>query len=155
MAYERRSSATPNDAAKMLQGIRRPRGARPSRCFLQFRPLFRQLSEPVQSDRGLSVIHFVTAIESPDSHSIEPGSLDRTGDGVLLLDRCDAIIMTGADVNWRIKKIRTRLDSRVSITQVVFVGAGDVDAGETTSVPREQRRNVTNTLSSSGKPCAR
>jgi len=28
MAYERRSSATPNDASKMLQGIRRPRGAR-------------------------------------------------------------------------------------------------------------------------------
>jgi hypothetical protein len=34
------------------------------------------LSEPAQSDRSLSVIHFVPAMESPDSHSIETSSLN-------------------------------------------------------------------------------
>jgi hypothetical protein len=73
----------------------------------------------------------------------------------LLLYRCDSIIVTGADVNWRIKKIRTRLDTRVSIAQVVFVRASHIDAGNATAIPREQRRNIANPFSSSGKPCTR
>ena len=39
----------------------------------------------------------------------------------MLLDRRDSIIVTGADVNWRIKKIRAGLNPRIAITQVVFV----------------------------------
>ena len=107
------------------------------------------LTEPAQSDRSLPVIHFVPAMESPDSHSIETSSLNWTGDSVLLLDRCDSIIVTGADVNWSIKKISARLDPRVSIAQVVFVCTGDIDADKVTSILREQRRNVTNAFSSS------
>jgi hypothetical protein len=73
----------------------------------------------------------------------------------LLLDSCDSIIVTGADVNWRIKKIPAGLDPRVSIAQVVFVCTGDVDTGNVTPILREQRRNVTNAFSSSGKSCTR
>src|SRR6266581_1752053 len=117
--------------------------------------LFRQLAEPSQSNRSLPVIHFVPAMESSDPHSIEAGSLDRTGDGVLLLYRRDSIIVSGADVNWRTKKIRAGLDTRVSIAQMVFVRTSHVDAGNATAIPREQRRNVANAFSSSRKPCTR
>src|SRR6266705_735768 len=94
-------------------------------------------------------------MESSDPHSIEAGSLDRTGDGVLLLYRRDSIIVSGADVNWRAQKICAGLDPPVSIAQVVFICTGDVDAGDATAVPREQRRHVTNTFSSSRKTCTR
>ena len=73
----------------------------------------------------------------------------------MLLYRCDSIIVTGADVNWRIKKIRTGLNTRVSIAQVVFVRTSHIDAGNATAIPREQRRNVANAFSSSRKPRTR
>src|SRR6266550_602344 len=92
-------------------------------------------------------------MESSDPHSIEAGSLDRTGDGVLLLYRRDSIIVSGANVNWRAQKICAGLNPPVSIAQVVFICTGDVDAGDATAVPREQRRHVTNTFSSSRKTC--
>jgi hypothetical protein len=38
--------------------------------------LFRQFAEPMQRDRGLRIIHFMTAVESPDSNSMETGSFD-------------------------------------------------------------------------------
>ena len=38
--------------------------------------LLHQLAKPAQRDRSLPVIHFVPTTESPDSHSIESGSLD-------------------------------------------------------------------------------
>src|ERR1700756_185251 len=63
--------------------------------------------------------------------------------------------MTGADVNGRVQKIRAGLDPRVSIAQVVFVRTSHVDAGNATAILRDQRRNVTNTFSSSGEPRAR
>ncbi len=94
-------------------------------------------------------------MESSDPHSIEAGSLDRTGDGVLLLYRRDSIIVSGANVNWRAQKICAGLNPPVSIAQVVFICTGDVDAGDATAVPREQRRHVTNTFSSSRKTCTR
>src|SRR5262245_42420404 len=74
---------------------------------------------------------------------------------VLLLYSCDSIIVTRADVNWRVQKIRAGLDPRVSIAQVVFVRTSHVDAGDATAILREQRRNVTNTFSSSREPCTR
>jgi hypothetical protein len=38
---------------------------------------------------------------------------------------------------------------------MIFVRTSHVDAGNATAIPREQRRNVANTFSSSGKPCTR
>ena len=97
----------------------------------------------------------MSAAESSDSHSVEPGSLDRTGDVVLLFYRRNSIVVTGADVNWRAQKIRARLDPGVSIAQVVLVCTGHVDTNDATAILREQRRNVTNTFSSSRKPSTR
>ena len=71
LAYRGRSSATPSECSEMMQEF----PGSPLHV-VSLRPLFRQFAEPVQSDRGLSVIYFVSAMESPDSHSIEPGSLD-------------------------------------------------------------------------------
>ena len=75
MVYGGPSSGTPNEASKMLRASAGLAELAPPGCFF-FRPLFRQLAEPAQSDRSLSVIHFVPATESPDSHSIESSSLD-------------------------------------------------------------------------------
>jgi hypothetical protein len=38
--------------------------------------LFRQFAEPTQRDRGLRIVHFMTAVESPDSNVLEAGSFD-------------------------------------------------------------------------------
>src|SRR5262249_23737918 len=109
MAHAERSSGTPNDVSKMLRYPPRLAEFAPPRCF-SFRPLFRQLAEPTQSDRSLPIISLVPATKSPDSHSIETGSLDRTSDVVLLFYCRNSVILTGADVNWRAQKIRARLD---------------------------------------------
>ena len=136
MTHAERNSATPNDSSKMLRVSPRLAEFAPPSCF-SFRLLFRQLAEPTQSDRNLAIIYLVPATKSPDSHSIEPGSLDRTSDIVLLLYCRNSVILTGADVNRRAQKIRARLDPGVSIAQVVFVRAGHVDTNDATAIPRE------------------
>ncbi len=51
---------------------RTPLPARETRAL----PLLLQLAEPTQSNRRLRVIDFMAATESPDSNSLEAGSLD-------------------------------------------------------------------------------
>src|SRR5882672_5523748 len=67
--------------------------------------LFRQFAKPMQCDRGLRIIDLMAATKSPDSNPLKAGSLDRTHDGVLLLQGRDSILVPSTNVNWRIKKV--------------------------------------------------
>src|SRR2546430_4859886 len=65
--------------------------------------------------------------KSSDSNPLKAGSLDRTHDGVLLLQGRDSILVPGTNVNWCVKKIwsgdrkSTRLNSSHSqISYAVF-----------------------------------
>ena len=117
--------------------------------------LFRQFAKPMQRDRGLRVIDLMAATKSPDSNPLKAGSLDRTHDGVLLLQGRDSILVPGTNVNWRIKKVCAGLQFRISVTQVVFVRAGHVNSGDATTVSRKKRGNITNAFASAGESCAR
>jgi hypothetical protein len=116
--------------------------------------LFRQFAEPMQRDRGLRIIHFMTAVESPDSNSLEAGPFDGTYNIVLLFYRRNPIIPPRTNVDRRVQKTCPWLEPRISVTQVVFVRAGDVNSDDTTTVSREKRSNITNAFSSAGEPRA-
>src|SRR2546421_12306537 len=105
--------------------------------------LLLQFAEPMQGDRGLRVVNLMAATKSPNSNPLEAGSLDQTHDGVLLLHGRDSILVPGTKVDWRIKKVRARLQSRISVTRVIFICAGDVNSDDATTVSREKRRNIT------------
>ena len=98
--------------------------------------LFRQFAEPVQRDRGLRTVHFMAAAKSSDSNPLKASSLDRTHDCVLLFQGRGSILVTGANVNRCVEKVCAGLQSRKSITQVVFVRACHVNPGDTTTVFR-------------------
>src|SRR5262249_17225599 len=80
--------------------------------------------------------------------------LDQTDDGVLLLQSRDSILVSGAEVDRGIKKICAGLQSRISVTEVVFIRAGDVKSNDVTAVSGEKRRNITYPFASPGKSCA-
>ena len=119
------------------------------------RLLFRQFAEPMQRDRGLRTIDLMATAKSSDSNPLKASSLDRTHDCVLLLQGRGSILVTGANINWRVKKVCAGLQSRKSITQVVFVRARHVNSGDATTVFRKKRGNITNAFATPGKPCAR
>src|SRR5436305_4952328 len=101
------------------------------RRFLSFPSnLLRQLAKPPQGDGSLRVVNFMAAVERADSNSGKAGPFDRADNIVLLLYGSDSIIAAGTDVDRRIKKSRARANFRVSIAQVIFVGAGNVDSGD-------------------------
>jgi hypothetical protein len=108
----------------------------------------------MQRDRGLRVIDLMLATKSSDSNPLKAGSLDRTHDGVLLLQGRDSILVPGTNVNWCVKKIWSGLQFRISVTQVVFIRAGNVNSGDATTVSRKKRGNITNAFASPGHPCA-
>src|SRR4029077_12919213 len=149
---EGRSSATPTEHS-IAQFMQRLPGARPStrKCIYL---LLRQFAKPMQRNRGLSVVNLMAATKSPDSNPLKAGSLDQTHDGVLLLHGRDSILVPGTKVDWSIKKVRARLQSRISITQVIFICAGDVNSSDMTTVSSEKRRNITDPFASPGEPCA-
>src|SRR6184192_673101 len=67
---------------------------------------------------------------------------------------CNSIIAPRANVDRRVQKTRPGLEPCISITQVVFVRTGHVNSDDTTTVFREERRNIANPFSSPGEPCA-
>src|SRR5215470_11566428 len=109
----------------------------------------------MQRDRGLGVIDLMGAPKSPDSNALEAGSLDHSHDGVLLLHGRDSVLVSDTKVDWRIEEVCARLQFRISVTQVVFIRAGDVNSGDATAISRQKRGNITNALPSPGKTCAR
>jgi hypothetical protein len=66
------ASATPNELSIGHIHAEACR-ARPPHCH-RVQMLFRQFAEPMQRDRGLRIIHFMTAAESPDSNALEARS---------------------------------------------------------------------------------
>jgi len=109
----------------------------------------------MQRDRSLRVIDLMAATKSPNSNPLKACSLDHTDDGVLLLQGSDSIFVPGTEVDWRIKKVCAWPQPRVSVTQVVFVRAGNVNPHDATTVSRKKRRDVTNAFASPGEACAR
>ena len=109
----------------------------------------------MQRDRRLRTIDLMAATKSSDSNPLKASSLDRTHDRVLLFQGRGSILVTGANVNWRVEKVCAGLQSCKSITQVVFVRACHVNPGDTTTVFRKKRGNITNAFASPGEPCAR
>src|SRR5207247_9326172 len=108
-------------------------------------------TQPTHSDGRLCIVYFTAAMERPDSHALKPRLLDRTYDVVLLLHGGDSVIAAGAHVNRRVKKACARANFRVSIAQVIFVGAGNVDSRDPATTFCKQRRDVTNAFSASGE----
>src|SRR6266496_618320 len=108
----------------------------------------------MQRDRGLRTVDLMTATKSPDSNPLKACSLDHTHNGVLLLQRRDSVLVPGTKVDWRVKKVCAGLQSSISVTQVIFVRAGDINSDDMTMVSSEKRRNVTNAFSSPGEPRA-
>src|SRR5258708_37756791 len=109
----------------------------------------------MQRDRGLRAIDLMAATKIPDSNPLKAGSLNQTHDSVLLLHGRDSILVPGTKVDWGIKKVCAGLQSRISITQVVFIRAGDVNSDDVTTVSREKRRNITDGFAPPRKSCAR
>ena len=109
----------------------------------------------MQRDRGLRTIDLMATTKSSDSNPLKASSLDRTHDCVLLLQGRGSILVTGANVNRCVKKACAGLQSRKSVTQVVFVRARHVNSGDATTVFRKKRGNITNAFASPGEPCAR
>src|SRR2546423_10414767 len=76
------------------------RGSRSSPVYWQWiQLLFRQFAEPMQRDRRLRIVHFMTAVESPDSNALEAGSFDLNSHVVLLFYRRNPIIAPRANVD--------------------------------------------------------
>ena len=106
----------------------------------------------MQGDRGLRVVNLMAATKSPDSNPLKAGSLDQTHDGVLLLQGRDPILVSGAKVNRGIKKVCAGLQSRISITEVVFIRTGDVNSDDVTTVSGKKRRHITDGFASPENP---
>src|SRR5438552_636797 len=117
--------------------------------------LFRQFAKPAQSEGSLRVVHFMSAMERPDSNALKPRSLNRTYDVVLLLHSGDPVIAPGANTNWRAQKISARPYPRISFAEAIFVRAGQVDSDHATAVSREQRCDETGALPSARESSAR
>jgi hypothetical protein len=66
----------------------------------------------------------MAAMECSDFDSVETSTLDQTQNSVLLLWRCDPIIVPSTKINWRSEKIRAWLAPRVSVAEVVFIDTG-------------------------------
>src|SRR5262249_599246 len=96
----------------------------------------------------------MASTKSPDSNPLKAGPLDQTDYGVLLLQGRDSILVSGAEVDRRIKKSCAGLQSRISVTEVVFIRAGDVNSDDVTTVSREKRRNITDAFAAAGESCA-
>ena len=96
----------------------------------------------------------MAATKSSDSNPLKACSLDRTHDGVLLLQGRDSVLVPGTNVNWRIKKVCAWPQFRISVTQVVFIRAGHVNSDDATTVSCKKRRDITNAFASTREPCA-
>ena len=73
MGSSMQSGPTPARISRAVELVRRPMDNVVTEIRMR---LFRQFAEPMQRDRGLRVIHFMTAVESPDSNALEAGSFD-------------------------------------------------------------------------------
>ena len=109
----------------------------------------------MQRDRGLRIIDLMAATKSPNSNPLKACSFDHTDDGVLLLQGRDSVLVPGTKVDWRIKEVCAGPQPRISVTQVVFVRAGNVNSNDATTVFCKKRRDVTNAFASPGEACAR
>src|SRR6266481_9264415 len=96
-------------ALRCLTGVRWPNSCKASRGSSLHSQcnqiLFRQFAKPMQRDRGLRIIDLMAATKSPDSNPLKAGSLDRTHDGVLLLQSRDSILVPATNVNRCVEKI--------------------------------------------------
>lgn len=72
------------------------------RCRRQDDPsrLHFQRTKPAQRGDSFHILDFMAAVKNLDSNTLEAGSLDRTHDTVLLIQRCNLVIASTANENW-------------------------------------------------------
>ena len=85
----------------------------------------------------MCVVRLMPAVKRANSNALKTGSLDCTGDIVLLLDSSNSIIASGTYVDGCVKKTCARADFCVAVGQVLFINTRHVDSDHVAAALRK------------------